>query len=94
MQIPSQNELAAALGIKPREAGVIRWAIWARTQVPNGFYLCSDGQRAAAERMIARGFLTRAPSNFSPPVNWITVVLNPENVDAINAAAASKSEAA
>lgn len=94
MSIPSQASLVAALGIRPREAGVIRSAIWARTQTPNGFYLCSPGQKAAAERMIAQGFLTRAPSNFSPPVDWLVVVLSPENVDAINAAAAAKSQAA
>lgn len=75
------------IGLKPREMQVLRSAVWARTQVENGFYLCSPGQNRAAERMIARGFLTKADANFSPPApDWLVVVLTNENHAALVAA--------
>lgn len=75
------------IGLKPREMQVLRAARWALTQVPNGFYLCSPGQNRAAERMIERGFLTKADAQFSPPTpEWWVVVLTPANVKKLKAA--------
>lgn len=68
-----------ALGLKPREQQVMRAARWALTQVPNGHYLTSDGQRRAAERMIERGYLTKVDAEFSPAVDWLVVKLTEQN---------------
>jgi hypothetical protein len=76
-----------AVGLRPREMQVLQAAAWARTQVPNGHYLCSTGQNRAAERLIAKGFLTKADADFSPPMpDWLVVVLTNENYAALRAA--------
>lgn len=78
------------IGLKPREMQVLQAAAWARTQVPNGHYLCSPGQNRAAERMITRGFLTKAEHDFSPPSpGWIVVKLTEDNYSAMRGAEAS-----
>lgn len=78
------------VGLRPREMQVLQAAAWARTQVPNGHYLCSTGQKRAAERMIARGFLTKAKADFSPPSpDWLVVLLNEENYSALRSAESS-----
>lgn len=75
------------IGLKPREMQVLSAAAWAWSQVPNGHYLCSPGQKRAAERMIERGFLTKAKADFSPPVpNWLVVVITNDNYSALHAA--------
>jgi hypothetical protein len=76
----------AALGLKPREMQVMRCAAWAWTQVSNGHYLTSPGQKRAAERMIARGFLTKVDAHFVPPVDWVVVKLVAENYKAMQRA--------
>ena len=83
-----------AVGLKPREMQVLRYAHWAWSQVPNGHYLCSTGQNRAAERLIERGFLTKADQQFSPPApDWIVVVLTPENYEALRVAETAKTSA-
>lgn len=75
------------IGLRPREMHVLRYAVWAHSQTPNGHYLCSPGQNRAAERMIERGFLSKAEHQFSPPVpEWLVVVITPENMAALRAA--------
>lgn len=75
-----------ALGLKPREQQVMRYARWALTQVSNGHYLTSTGQRRAAERLIERGFLTKVKSQFTPPVDWLVVKLTKKNWSAMRRA--------
>lgn len=76
-----------ALGLKPREQQVMRAARWALTQVSNGHYLASPGQRRAGERMVERGFLTKIDAQFSPPMpDWLVVKLTQENWNAMLAA--------
>lgn len=78
------------IGLRPREMQVLRYAVWARTQTPDGNYLCSDGQKRAAERLIERGFLTKSKNGFSPPApDWLVVVITNKNLVALQAAEAS-----
>lgn len=85
-----QNIDMSKIGLRPREMSVLRYASWARTQVSNGHYLCSDGQRRAAERMIERGFLTRVKHQFSPPKpDWIVVIITEKNMKALRKAEAA-----
>jgi hypothetical protein len=81
-----------ALGLKPREMQVLQYALAAYRFVPNGHYLTSPGQRRAAERLIARKFLTKAKHKFIPPVDWLVVVLTKRNITAMKQAL--KTEAA
>lgn len=75
------------IGLRPREMQVMRYAMWARHQVDNGHYLCSPGQNRAAERLMARGFLTKAEHDFSPPMpDWIVVMITEDNLKALRLA--------
>jgi hypothetical protein len=77
------------IGLRPREMQVLRSARWAWTQVPNGHFLCAPNQNAFAERLIAKGFLTRAEHEFFPPVpDWIVVVITEQNYAALRKAEA------
>lgn len=69
----------AKLELRPREMQVLRYAAWAGRTVRTGNFLCSDGQRRAAERLIARKFLTKVKAKFSPPVDWLVVKLTKRN---------------
>ena len=76
------------IGLKPREMQTLRPARWALDMVPNGHYLTSPGQKRAAERLIERGFLTKAPGQFTPPrPDWLVVKLTKENMVALETAA-------
>jgi hypothetical protein len=78
----------AKIGLKPRECYVLQYAVKARSLVSNGHYLCSQGQNRAAERLIARKFLTRvAGVQFFPPQpGWLVVKITPRNLAALRAA--------
>jgi hypothetical protein len=71
--------------LKPREWNVIRAAIYSQREFGIESYLCSPGQTKAAERMIARGFLTKVEQiGFG---GWgLVIKITAENVEAINAA--------
>jgi len=77
------------LGLRPRELQVIKWCLWALTQVENGHYLCSPGQIASAKRLVAKGFITDVTSGagFIPRVRgdgsdgWYVVKLTEENME-------------
>jgi hypothetical protein len=68
------------LGLKLSEWRLIRDSIWARTQVPNGHYLPSLKWHKTALRLIERGYLTRAEHQFSPPTDWVVVMITQENI--------------
>lgn len=76
---------AHPLGLKLAEWRLIRDCMWAWTQVPNGNYLPATRWARAAERMIARGYLTRAESQPTPPHrDWIVVLISRENIAKYN----------
>ena len=75
-----------ALSLRPRELQVLHWAREAWDLVPNGHALLSNNDVKSAERLIFRGFLTKAPDQLKPPLG-IVVVLTPENFEAIAEAA-------
>ena len=78
------------IGLKPREMQVLQRAVWARKQVEHGHYLCLPGQNKAAERLIERGFLTKIPGEFSPPMpDWVVIKITTENFEALRAAEAA-----
>ena len=73
------------LGLRPHEMRVMKYAVWAAHNVKGGRYLCSDRQRASAKRLIDRGYLTKARSDFVPPKpDWIVVRLTRRNIAQIN----------
>lgn len=76
-------------GLRPREIGVLKDCLYARTIVPNGQYLTSGRQQtAAAERLIERGMLTKAAEQPAPTLpGHIVVYLTQENWDAVHKAA-------
>jgi hypothetical protein len=78
------------LGLRPREMQVLSAAVHAWSLVGDGHYLCGTGQNHAAERLIKRGFLTKVEvdAKFSP-LDWIVVVITPENVEALREAQAA-----
>jgi hypothetical protein len=67
------------LALKPRERSVLRDCMWARTQVANGHFLTASVR--SAERLIARGYLTRAASQPVPfdPKFGLVVLLEQDN---------------
>ncbi|MGU3476439.1 hypothetical protein [Methylobacterium sp. D48H] len=76
------------LNLRPRELQVLQWARRAWDLVENGHALVSPNQIKSAQRLIDRGFLTKADTTCSPPADWFfPVVLTPENVEAIARAA-------
>ena len=83
-------DIAGLLALKPREIRVLNWALWARTQVPNGHFLCSPGLVRSARRLSARGLLTEVPRKDAGlvtfgdnPDAWLVVRYSNENVDAL-----------
>jgi hypothetical protein len=72
------------LGLKPRERSVLRCCLWAKTQTSNGHFLASPGLVPAAERLIARDYLTKADRQMTPPVGpktfGIVVVVSEANL--------------
>lgn len=79
------------LGLTRTEWNVIRGALWARTQVPNGHFLCGTTKavRNAVERLQSRKFITRVRAKFEPlQPDWPVVKITRRNVDAYNAALA------
>jgi hypothetical protein len=78
------------LGLRPREMQVLQWAVHAWSLGGNGHYLCGTGQNRAAERLIKRGFLTKVEVDVTfSPLDWIVVVITPENVEALREAQAA-----
>lgn len=79
----------ADTGLKPREIGVLRNCLHARTLVSNGHYLTSGRQQtAAANRLIERGMLTKADDQPVPPLpDSVVVYLTEENWKAVGDAA-------
>lgn len=74
------------LGISVSEFRLIKQAMWAWSQVPNGNFLPAPRWKKAAERLIARGYLTRCPNVFSPPQpGWIVILISRENIAKYNA---------
>jgi len=73
------------LGLKASEFRLIRDCMWAWSQVSNGHYLPAQRWRKAAEHLIERGYLTRAEAKFSPPTDWIVVMITRENIAKYNA---------
>jgi hypothetical protein len=47
------------LDLRPRERLVLRNCLWALTQVPDGHFLTPPNTMSSAERLIARGYLTK-----------------------------------
>jgi hypothetical protein len=77
----------ARIGLRPREMSVLQYAAHARANVEGGRYLCGIGQRRSAERLMARGFLTKAEATFFPPQpDWLVVKLTDRNVAALRRA--------
>jgi hypothetical protein len=72
------------LGLGLAEWRLIRDCMHAWTLVPNGHYLPAQRWKKAAERLIARGYLTRAEAQMSPPNDWIVVVITKDNVACYN----------
>jgi hypothetical protein len=70
-------EACRRLGLKPREATLLRDCLRARRLVDNGFLLITPGRVPAARRMIARGWLAQSPDQPVPfdPVNFGLVVV-------------------
>ena len=74
--------------LRPRELSVVLAAIHSRKGYGIENYLCSPGQTKSAERLIERGFLTKAkdqPMVFGGPFGLVVSLTN-DNIDAINAA--------
>jgi hypothetical protein len=69
------------LGLRLTDRRLLRTAVWAWSQVPNGNYLVGHKREVfAAERLIDRGFLTRAEKQPAPPVpDWLVIVMTPDN---------------
>jgi hypothetical protein len=76
--------------LPPRELAVLNACIHSR-QIGIADYLTADHERKSAERMIARGFLTKSAAKLSPG-EWLVVTLTDGNVAAINSALGSKTE--
>ena len=77
-----------SLNLRPREMQVLQFARRTWDLVPNGHALVSTNQIKSAERLIARGFLSKADATCSPPVDWFfVVVLTDENMAALTSAA-------
>lgn len=75
------------IGLTPLEMQVLRYASFASSQ--DRCYVCTDGQRQAAELLIERGFLTKAVHHFSPPeTDSLVVFLGDENRGRLKAAKA------
>jgi hypothetical protein len=75
------------IGLRAREMQVLRAAMYSRGAVPGGRYLCGTGQRRSAERLIERGFLTRAKVKMYPPqADWLVVRLSDRNLSALRRA--------
>lgn len=51
---------SAILKLKPTEARLIRNALWARSQVDNGYFLSPPRTIPSALRLIERGYLAKA----------------------------------
>ncbi len=70
--------------LRPREIQVLNSAAYSRQKFGIENYLCTPGQTKAAERMIARGFLTEVERlGFG---GWgLVVKLTDENIAAIKA---------
>lgn len=81
----SDMEDVRKIGLIPLEMQVLRYASFASSQ--DRRYVCTDGQRRAAEVLIERGFLTKAVHHFSPPEpDSLVVFLGDENIDKLKAA--------
>jgi hypothetical protein len=77
---------------RPRELAVLNACLYSR-QIGIADYLTADHERKSAERMIARGFLTKSAAKLSPGIGeWLVVTLTDDNVAAINSALGSKQE--
>lgn len=67
--------------LRPRERTVLRNCLWARTQVSNGYFLTPSVR--SAERLIERGYLTKAPDqpvSFGPRFGLV-VLVEQDNLD-------------
>jgi hypothetical protein len=70
------------INFRPRERKVLRLCLWARSQVSNGNFLVLPSCVPAAERLIARGYLTKSENQTTPydPRGFgMVVVLEQEN---------------
>lgn len=72
--------------LRPRELSVVRAAIHSRSAYGIDNYLCTPGQKKAAERLINRGFLTKGEQPTLGSDWALVVTITNENIDAINAA--------
>lgn len=74
------------LGLKVSEYRLILSCLQAYEFVPNGHFLPATRWFKAAKRMIARGYLTEAPGQLTPPQpDWIVIFLTKENAEKYNA---------
>lgn len=80
------------LGLKPREITVMNYAAWSRDVVSNGHFLCSAGLIRSAERLIARGFLTKCKRGELAGLG-IVVKVTKKNIETMKAAMTSRSHA-
>lgn len=75
------------LGLNHSQFKLIRDCMWARSQVANGHFLPAARWRRAAEKLIERGFLTKAPEQPIPSHGWAPVVfISDENIATYNSA--------
>lgn len=84
------------LGLNKSQFKLIQDCLWARTVVPNGHFLAASRWRLAAERLIERGYLTKAPPSAQPvpSISWAPVVfITDDNIDAYNRDLAKAQEA-
>lgn len=79
-----QAEACRRLGLKAREATLVRDCVRALTLVPNGHLLITPGRIPAARRLMERGFLVQAekqPTPFNPTGFGLVVVMKQVHLD-------------
>ena len=74
---------ADAAGLNKMDSSVIRWALWARTMVPNGHFLTTERQQKAAARMVERGFISDTGLRL---FGYMIIKITPENHAALSEA--------